>query len=197
MRLGLQFMVLQVLGFHRRIIVPHPNELDRRVVDHQIWSHILEAAECRMTTFASSLKKEIARVARKELRDEISSLRKGSATYRSEIAELKRKLKSLESQVKSLSRSTPQAQPARKTPSLAVVPRGKPGRKVIFGAAEFLALRQHLGFTQAQMGKLVGASSLSIYKWESGQVTPRAAQLEKILAIRKIGKREALARIQA
>ena len=150
-----------------------------------------------MTTFAVSLKKEIARVARKELRDEISALRKGSATYRSEIAELKRNLKSLESQVKALGRSTPQAEPARKTPSLTEVPRGKPGRKVIFGAAEFLALRQHLGFTQAQMGKLVGTSSVSIYKWENGQVTPRAAQLQKILAIRKIGKREALARIQA
>lgn len=148
-----------------------------------------------MTTFAVSLKKEIARVARKELRDEFSALRKGSATYRSEIAELKRKLKSLESQFKALTRATPQAAPARK--ALTEIPRGKPGRKVVFGAAEFLALRQHLRFTQAQMGKLVGASSLSIYKWESGRVTPRAAQLERIFSIRKIGKREALARIQA
>jgi DNA-binding XRE family transcriptional regulator len=148
-----------------------------------------------MTTFASSLKKEIARVARKELRDEISALRKGSATHRSEIGELKRKLRSLETQVKELTRATPAAAPASKVPTEA--PRGKPGRKVVFGAADFLALRQHLGFTQAQMGKLVGASSLSIYKWESGQVIPRAAQLEKILAIRKIGKREALARVQA
>jgi DNA-binding XRE family transcriptional regulator len=148
-----------------------------------------------MTTFASSLKKEIARVARKVLRDDISSLRKGSATYRSEIAELNRKLKSLESQVKALTRATPQSVPARKAPTDA--PRGKPGRKVIFGAAEFLALRQHLGFTQVQMGKLVGASSLSIYKWESGQVIPRVAQLEKILALRKISKRVALERIQA
>ncbi len=147
-----------------------------------------------MTTFADSLKKEIARIARKELRAEISALRKGSATYRSEIAELKRRLKSLESQVKSLSRATHQTQPAREESAKARP--GKPGRKVVFGAAEFLALRQQLGFTQAQMGKLVGASSLSIYKWESGQVTPRAAQLEKILAVRKIGKREATARIQ-
>lgn len=149
----------------------------------------------QMTTFAASLKKEIARIARKELRDEISALRKGSATHRSEIADLKRKLKSLESQVKALNRATPRAEPARK--ALAEAPRAKPGRKVIFGAAEFLALRQHLGFTQAQMAKLVGASPLSIYKWESGQVTPRAAQLEKILAVRKIGVREAKARIQA
>lgn len=148
-----------------------------------------------MTTFAASLKKEIARVARKELRDEISALRKGSITYRSEIASLKRKLKSLETQVKALNRAMPRAEPERK--AIAKVHSAKPGRKIIFGAAEFLALRQQLSFTQAQMAKLVGASALSIYKWESGQVTPRAAQLEKILAVRKIGKREALARVQA
>lgn len=148
-----------------------------------------------MTTFAASLKNEIARVARKELRDEISALRKGSTTYRSEIAELKRKIKALESQVKTLDRTKPKAEPAVKGTS--ELPRDKPGRKVTFGAAEFLALRQQLGFTQAQMSKLVGASSLSIYKWESGQVTPRAAQLEKILAVRKIGKRKAQALVQA
>lgn len=149
-----------------------------------------------MTTFAVSLKREIARVARKALRDEFSALRKGSTIYRFEIADLKRKLKSLESQVNALSRATPRTDPARTAFSEAA-PRGKPGRKVIFGANEFLALRQRLGFTQAQMAQLIGASALSIYKWESGQVTPRAAQLEKILAMRKIGMREATARIQA
>lgn len=150
-----------------------------------------------MTTFAASLKKEIARVARKELRDEISALRKGSSTYRSEIAELKRKIKALESKVKALSRTAPSA--ASKTASKpdATLARAKPGRKVTFGATEFSALRQRLGFTQAQMAQLVGASALSIYKWESGQVTPRAAQLEKIMSVRKIGKREAVARLQA
>lgn len=150
-----------------------------------------------MTTFAASLKKEIARVARKELREEISVLRKGSSTYRSEIAELKRKIKALESKVKALSRTAPSV--ASKTvskpgPTLA---RSKPGRKVTLGPAEFSALRQRLGFTQAQMAQLVGASALSIYKWESGQVTPRAAQIEKIMSVRKIGKREAVARLQA
>lgn len=148
-----------------------------------------------MTTFATSLKKEIARVARKELRDEISALRKGSATHRSEIADIKRKLKSLELQFKAVSRATTKPGLSPKVPSTAT--HAKPGRKVVFGAAEFLALRKQLGFTQSQMGKLVSASPLSIYKWEGGKVTPRAAQVEKIMAIRKIGKREALARIQA
>ena len=58
-------------------------------------------------------------------------------------------------------------------------------------------IQNKLATTQAQMAELLGVSSLSIYKWESRQVTPRAAQLEKILAIRKIGKREAQARINA
>lgn len=153
-----------------------------------------------MTTFAESLKKEIARVAKKELRDEFSALRKSSSNYRGEIAELKRKIKALESHVKTLTRVTQRAAPVSTAPvAKAAVdkPRGKPGRKVVFGAAELLALRQKLGFTQAQMGQLVGASTLSIYKWESGKVTPRAAQLAKILAVRKIGKREATARVQA
>lgn len=148
-----------------------------------------------MTSFAASLRKEVARVARKELRDEISALRKGSATQRSELVELKRKIKTLESVVKSLSRSS--SKPGATPEDAAPGGRAKPGRKVIFGPAELLVLRQKLGFTQAQMGILVGASSLSIYKWESGQVTPRAAQLEKLLAVRKIGKRAATARLQA
>ncbi|MDO9406747.1 MAG: helix-turn-helix domain-containing protein [Polaromonas sp.] len=152
-----------------------------------------------MTTFAESLKKEIARVAKKELRDEFAALRKSSSNYRGEIAELKRKIKSLDAQVKTLTRVTKRAAPLAAAPATHAPvdkPRGKPGRKVVFGAAELMALRQHLGFTQAQMGQLVGASTLSIYKWESGKVNPRAAQMEKILAVRKIGKREAVKRVQ-
>lgn len=148
-----------------------------------------------MTTFATSLKREIARVARKELRHEISALRKSTAAHRSEIAELKRTLKSLELQIKAVSRATHKSAPSPKVPSTGT--HAKPGRKVVFGAAELLALRKQLGFTQPQMGKLVGASALSIHKWEGGKVTPRAAQVEKVMAIRKIGKREALTRIQA
>jgi len=47
------------------------------------------------TTFAAALEKEMARVARKELREEIVSLRESSSTYRSGIAELKRKTKAM------------------------------------------------------------------------------------------------------
>jgi DNA-binding transcriptional regulator YiaG len=46
------------------------------------------------------------------------------------------------------------------------------------------------------MAKLLGVSSVSLYKWESGQSRPRRAQLEAIAAVRSIGKREAMARLE-
>ena len=146
-----------------------------------------------MTTFADTLKKEIARVARKELREEISSLRKNSSTYRSEIAELKRKIKAMESQLRSLGRT--QRAVVAKAPAVEIP--SKRSRAGAFDAAALLAQRKHLGITQGQMAQLLGASSLSVYKWESGQVAPRAAQVERILAVMKLGKRAALAQLSA
>ena len=45
------------------------------------------------------------------------------------------------------------------------------------------------------MAALIGASSLSVYKWETGKVTPRAAQLERLQAVLKMGVREARAQL--
>ncbi len=52
-----------------------------------------------MPNFASLLKSEILRLARKGARAEIESLRKASSRYRSEIAELKRRIEQLERQL--------------------------------------------------------------------------------------------------
>src|SRR5512140_855164 len=55
-----------------------------------------------MPNIASILKSEIARVARKEVRGELQSLKKAAASYRSDIAQLKRRAQALERQVKRL-----------------------------------------------------------------------------------------------
>jgi DNA-binding XRE family transcriptional regulator len=149
-----------------------------------------------MTTFADSLKKEIARVARKELRDELGALRKTSLQQRSEIAALKKQLKALQTQMNRLGRT--RAEPAREAPSAAgavgvVAPRGKPGRKVVFTAERLKTQRARLGLTQEQTARLLGVSSLSIWKWESGGAVPRASRVPKILQLLALGKREALA----
>lgn len=143
-----------------------------------------------MNSLTNALKSEIARVARKELKDELLALRKATTAHRSEIAGLKRELKSLRSQLKANEKVVKSVAPAGKAE-----PAAKPGRKVRFSAEAFSAQRDKLGLTQAQMAELLGASALSVYKWESGKVQPRAAQLARILAIRKLGKREAAARL--
>ena len=42
------------------------------------------------------------------------------------------------------------------------------------------------------MAAYLGTSTLSVWKWETGQVTPRARFLPAILGLRTTGKREVL-----
>lgn len=149
-----------------------------------------------MTTFADSLKREIARVSRKELREEITALRKSAVLHRAEISLLKKQLKSLQSDVRKLSSVRSLRNSAERLG--AVIPadtpvKGRPGRKVLLTAERLKAQRTRLGFTQEQMAKLLGVSSLSVWKWESGAAVPRASRVPELLRQISLGKREALA----
>lgn len=149
-----------------------------------------------MSTIATALKQEIARVARKELKEEIAALRKLTTAHRSEIAALKREVKALQSAVRAVQKV--QARPAPAMPALDLSAASEPGRRrqAGFSADQLRAYREQMGFTQAQMATLIGASSLSVYKWESGKVQPRAAQQVQIAAALKLGKRAAKARLE-
>jgi DNA-binding transcriptional regulator YiaG len=140
-----------------------------------------------MPNLATALKGEIARVARKELRGELETLRKSVTQYRSEIASLKRRLAALEQQTKRLGKVTAKALPAAAEEEEEV--------KLRFRADGFATLRQKLGLSAEAMGKLLGVSGQSVYKWEAGKAHPRASQLQAIAAVRKLGKREAMARL--
>jgi DNA-binding transcriptional regulator YiaG len=141
-----------------------------------------------MANLAAVLKEEIARLARKELRTEIDALRKSSSHYRSEIAALKRRLADLERQVGRLGKVTAKAGDAENAEPTEAKHR--------FRIGGFITLRKKLGLTADAMGKLLGVSGQSIYLWESGRTSPRASQLAVIASIRKIGKREALKRLE-
>ena len=150
-----------------------------------------------MSTIADALKQEIARVARKELKDELLSLRKSATAHRSEIAALKRDVKALMVALRATQRALPKPEAAPAKEQGAPTAREPKSKAQNFDAAAFAALRQSFGITQAQMATLVEASPLSVYKWESGKVTPRAAQLERIQAVMKLGKRAVATRLAA
>jgi DNA-binding transcriptional regulator YiaG len=140
-----------------------------------------------MPDLSSVLKQEISRIARKELRGETGSTKKAIAAYRSQIAEMKRRLQQLERQVAQL----------RKQDSRHVAAAAEDGATSLrFRSEGFAKHRQRLGLSAKDMGLLIGASGLSVYKWEQGKARPRAKHLEAIAAVRKIGKREALSRLE-
>lgn len=142
-----------------------------------------------MGNFAVELKAEISRLAKKEIKREMASLKKASAQYRADIAALKRRNAELE---RTLSRLGKQAVRGAK----AVAAEPAEGDNLRWRPAGFAKLREKLGLSAADLGKLIGVSALSVYKWEKGQVKPRAAQLAAIAAVRHIGKREALRRLE-
>ena len=43
---------------------------------------------------------------------------------------------------------------------------------------------------------MVGASGASIHRWEQGKSHPRQAQVGRLVAVRRLGKREALKRLE-
>ncbi|QHE84884.1 helix-turn-helix domain-containing protein [Hydrogenophaga sp. BPS33] len=153
-----------------------------------------------MTSFAESLKREIARIARKELKGELDALRKTSTTQRSDIASLKREVKSLQGRLFRAERVTHKTAavvlpPA--PPPTAPATRSPVGSLGAFNHEAFANFRKGLGITQDEMGRLVEASTLSVWKWETGKAQPRAGALLRIQTAMKLGKRAAIAKARA
>ncbi|GAB2458571.1 hypothetical protein GCM10027082_06440 [Comamonas humi] len=149
-----------------------------------------------MTAFSDAFRSEVLRMARKEIKGELGSLRKTVTAQRSEIAALKKDVKALQSQMKTLHKSAAR-QPKPEQPVIQdneAPTRRK--RSFQFKAEALVAKREQLGITQQAMATLLEASSLSVSRWEAGKVAPRAAQLERIQAVLKLGKREAMAKLQ-
>lgn len=139
-----------------------------------------------MPNIASVLKEEILRLARKELRKEMESLKKVSAQNRSEISALKRNAADLERQLGRLAKAAAGGGP---------VPAPDASPKVRFSAKGLAKHRQRLGLSAQDAGFLVGVSAQTIYSWEAGKTRPRASQMEAIAALRDMGKRQVKARL--
>ena len=141
-----------------------------------------------MPNIASVIKGEISRVARKELRAETAALKKAASHYRSEIAALKRRMQALEQALRQVSKASTKAKAAPPDEDEA------PG-EFRFSAKGLASQRKRLGLSAEACGMLVGASGQSIYNWERGQAEPRRKHLAAIAALRKMGKKEAAAKL--
>ena len=142
-----------------------------------------------MPNIAALLKDEIARIARKEVRAQTEDVRKASVQSRTHIAALRKRIDELERELKRVRKGAGRAERAPDGDDESGTPRR-------FSATRLAAQRRKLGLSAAEFATLVGVSGQSIYKWEHGEARPRAKQLEAIAALRGIGKREAVARLE-
>ena len=143
-----------------------------------------------MSTFASSFKAEVIRLARHEAKAAVTPIRKPSVAARKAIADLKRRVAGLERDNKRLTAllaKLPQ-------PEAVAAPVGS--RNWISGKG-VRSLRQKLGLSQEAFAKLVGVSSQGVYQWESkpGMLRMRDNTRSAVLAARQLGAREAKERM--
>ncbi|RUR71098.1 XRE family transcriptional regulator [Variovorax guangxiensis] len=144
-----------------------------------------------MPNIASILKAEISRVARKEVRTEIETLKRASVGHRSSIAELRRQMSALEKELRRVAKGAARSVAAADTES------DETSTKRRFSASRLASHRSKLGLSAANYGQLIGVSGQTIYHWEQGKARPRAAQLESLATVRSLSAREAAQRLSA
>jgi DNA-binding transcriptional regulator YiaG len=141
-----------------------------------------------MPNITSVLNEQIRRLARREIKSQSRIVRRLTAQHRRDIAAMKREIADLQKRVAFLER-----QEKRRVGTQPSTPDKLEG--IRFRADGLRSHRQRLGVSAEDYGKLVGASGLSVYHWESGKVRPRRQQVARLAGVRGLGKREAMKRL--
>jgi len=129
-----------------------------------------------MGKIESTLRGEIARLARKEI---------GSA-----VGPLTRQLVELKKQVRTLKKAAAAGKPvaAVKPPKLEL-PADKELVGVRIGPRWIKALRKRLGLSQGKLADIVGVSLSAVGSWEYGRAKPAGKNKATLVALRKLNKK--------
>ena len=134
-----------------------------------------------MTNFAGALKGEIQRLARKEVRANVTPLKKLVAGLRRRVAQQRRQIADLE---RDLRRSASKASRAMEASS------SEEKSQIRFSPAWVKQHRKKLGMSRRVYAQLIGVSAQSVFGWETGRTRPRRGALETWRKIRGMGVRE-------
>jgi DNA-binding transcriptional regulator YiaG len=129
--------------------------------------------------FAGALKGEIRRLARKEVRESVTPVRKLVAELRRRVARQRKQIAELERR----SRRSARSQRVAEAPAAE-------GSQIRFSPAWVIKHRKKLKMSRRVYAKLVGVSAQSIFGWETGRARPRRQALESWRRVRGMGKRE-------
>jgi DNA-binding transcriptional regulator YiaG len=131
------------------------------------------------------LRAEIRRLARKETKQELSSMRRQLAQMRRLLAESRRRVNEIEARAKQAARGALRASAAAGGDET-----DEDGRQIRFSPAWVKKHRTKLGMSRLVYARLVGVSPQTIMGWEAGRTRPRRGALRSWRAIRAKGVRE-------
>ena len=142
-----------------------------------------------MPNLAATLKQEIARLAKREITVATRSTKSAVAQYRRDIAMLKRLVGVQQKEIGFL-----KIQERKRLSQLPTT--DEPVEGVRFSARSVRAQRQRLGLSADDFGKLIGVSQMTVYNWEQGKGHPKNERLAAFVALRRVGKREAVKKLE-
>jgi len=136
-----------------------------------------------MGKLEATIKSEIERLAKKELR-------KVSVPLKKDVRSLKKTVSQLRKAILPLQRFTAgqQKELAKREIQLEVSP--EEIKKSRFSPRLVKTLRKKLKISQRELAILAGVSITAIQNWEAAKVTPRAAKKARLAALRKLGRTE-------
>ncbi len=143
-----------------------------------------------MPNLAVTLRDEIRRLARKEVRPELDFARRASARHRRDIAQLKRLLQAQDRRIKALQSRLERLEGRPQAGAKGTVEGYR------FSPRSVRSQRKRLHLSAEEYGRLIGVSAQTIYHWEQGKARPQKAQFQALVEVRGIGRREAARRLQ-
>ena len=136
-----------------------------------------------MGKMESSIREEIGRLARREIRKAVGPVLKERARLKGQIADLKKAVQDMEKSVAPLVRDRKASRPKLRATDEEV-------QAARLSGGLIRKLRKRLGLSQEELGLLADVTRGAVVGWEMGRSRPSAASRSAIVALRKLGKRE-------
>jgi len=143
-----------------------------------------------MPNLSTILKQEITRLARRSTRPAITALKKDVTRLKRQVVEHRRQLARLHHDNARLMADLNEKLKAPPKASDAEMKHARITPRLI------RAQRKRLDLSRENFGKLLQVSGQSVLAWEGGRAKPREAAKAALVAIRKLGKRDARDRLQ-
>lgn len=143
-----------------------------------------------MPNIQQVLREEIRRLARKEARDEVASVKKDTVRLKRDVAQLKRDIEELQRDNRVLRQTLKRLTDAQ-------VPEQDELQNMRITGKMIRKLRDRLKLTQAELAQLMNVSPQSVYQWERKDGTIRMRMVTRVALqrVRQMGVREARAEL--